>query len=177
MDELFGGRTWSILEGHIISAQDQQQPHTYHKWIEKPLGWEDPISPCSPNTFYAPGVEDLFDELPRMAHFIWMIAWVWETLIGDEIPYFYHHSYLEEAMGQQEGFHSHLPLSHDVHHVVLHTWEKPLEDRFIADYVELCWELLMRRPQEEEGRNFSPPLQLLEDKQHFGGEDCNIPKI
>ena len=52
-----------------------------------------------------------------------------------------------------------------------------MEGRFVADYVELWWELLMRRPQEEEGRNFTPPLQLLEDKQHFGGEDCNIPKI
>ena len=120
----FGGVAWAILGGHEISAQDQKQPHTYHKWRAKPLGWDDSISPCSPNTLHKLGVEGFFDELPRMAHFIWMIAWVWDSLIGDEIPYVYHHSYLEEAIGQQEGFHLHLPLSHDVGHLVLHTWEE-----------------------------------------------------
>ena len=112
-----------------------------------------------------------------MAHFIWMIAWVGENLIGDEIPYVYHHSYIEEAIGEQEGFNLHLPLSHDVHHLILHAWEEPLECIFISDYVEMWYEILMRRPQQEEGRNFFPILQLLEDKQHFGGEDSNIPKI
>ena len=90
---LFGGVAWATLGGHEILAQDQQQPHTYHKWREKPLGWEDPVSPCSPNTLYEPGVEDLF-ELTRLAHLIWMIAWVWKSLIGNNIPHFYHHSYL-----------------------------------------------------------------------------------
>ena len=99
MADLFCGVTWAILGGHEISAQDQKQPHTYHKWREKQLGWEYLISPCSPNTLHKLGVEDFFDELPRMAHFIWMIAWVWETLIRDEIPYFYKHFYLEEAIG------------------------------------------------------------------------------
>ena len=74
MADLFGGVAWATFGGHDISAQDRQQPHTYHKWREKPLGWEDPIYPCSPNRLYEPRVEDLFDELPRMAHFIWMIA-------------------------------------------------------------------------------------------------------
>ena len=37
MDELFGGVTWAILGGHVISAQDQKKPHTYHKWREKQL--------------------------------------------------------------------------------------------------------------------------------------------
>ena len=94
-----------------------------------------------------------------MAHFIWMIAWVMESLIGNAIPHLGHHSYLKEAIGQQGYFHFHLPH-------VLHTWEESLEDRFIA---ELWWDLLMRRPQEEEGRNFVLPLQFLEDKKHFGG--------
>ena len=95
---LFGGVAWATLGDHDISAQDLQQPHTYHKWREKPLGWEDPISPCSPNTLYEIGVEDIF-ELPRLAHFIWMIAWVWKSLIGNNIPHVHHHSYLEEAIG------------------------------------------------------------------------------
>ena len=66
---------------------------------------------------------------------------------------------------------------YDVSHLVLHTWEETLEGIFIIDYFEQWWGLLMRRPQDGEGRNFDPPLQLLEDKQHFVGEDCNIPKI
>ena len=76
MDVLFGEVTWIILGGHNISAQDHQQPHTYHKWRETQLGWKNLISPCSPNTLHKLGVEDFSDELPRMAHFIWMIAWV-----------------------------------------------------------------------------------------------------
>ena len=106
-----------------------------------------------------------------------MIAWVWESLIGNEVPHVFHHSYLEEAIAQKEGFHLHLPLFHDVSHLGLHTWEEPLTGRFIVDYFEHWWGIYMRRPQGEEGRNFSPPLQFLNDKQNFGGEDCNIPKI
>ena len=71
-----------------------------------------------------------------MPHFIWMIAWVWEFLIGNEIPYDFHHSYLDKAIGKQEGFHLHLPPFHDVSHVDLHAWEGTLEDRFIADCFE-----------------------------------------
>ena len=129
--------------------------------------WKNLISPCSPNTLHKPRVDEFFDELTRMAHLIWMISWVGETLIGDEIPYVYHHPYLEESIVQQEGFHLHLPPFHDVSHLVLHTWKEPLEDRFIADYLEQWWGLLMRRPQEEKGRNFSLPLQFLEEKKHF----------
>ena len=100
MVELFDGVTWAILGGHEILAQDQQKPHTYHKWREKQLGWKILISPCSPNTLHKLGVEDFFDELPRMSHFICMIAWVCEFLIWNEVPHVFHHSYLEEAIRQ-----------------------------------------------------------------------------
>ena len=99
--------------------------------------WENLNSPCSPNTLHKPGVEDFFDELPRMAHLIWMIDRVWKNLIAYEITYVYHYSYLEKAIGQHEGFHLHLPLFHDVNHLGLHTWEEPLEGRFIVDYVDM----------------------------------------
>ena len=80
--------------------------------------------------------EELFYELPcwKVIHFIWMIAWRWESLIGNEIPYVFHYFYLEEAIGQQEGFHIDLPFSHDDSHLVyppkanLHIWEEPLGD-------------------------------------------------
>ena len=107
-----------------------------------------------PNTLHTPGVEDYFDELPRMAHFIWMIAWIWESLIGHEIPYACHNSYLEEAIEHQGCFHLHLPPFHGVSHLVLHAWEGAWEDIFIADCFEQWWELLIRRPQEEKGEKF-----------------------
>ena len=100
MAELFDGVAWAILGGHVISAQGHKQPHTYHKWREKQMRKGKLISPCSPITLHKPGVDDCFDELPRMAHFIWMIAWVMESLIGNEIPHVGHHSYLEGAIGQ-----------------------------------------------------------------------------
>ena len=121
-------------------------------------------------------VEDIF-ELTRLAHFIWMIAWVWKSLIGNNITHVHHHSYLEEVIGQQGGFLLHLPSFYDVSHMVLQAWEETFEDRFVADNFEQWWRLLMRRPQDEEGRIFPLLIQLLEDKQHFGGEDCNIPKF
>ena len=45
---------------------------------------------------------EFFYELPcwKVIHFIWMITWRWELLIGNEVPYVFHHSYLEEAIGQ-----------------------------------------------------------------------------
>ena len=113
------------------------------------------------------GVEDYFVELPRLAHFIWMISWVNESLIGNNISHVFHHSYLEEAIEKQGDFHLHLLLSHDVHFSFTHL-ERYMEDKFITYYDELWWGLLMRRPQEEEEEFFST-LHLLEDKQHFEG--------
>ena len=95
----------------------------------------------------------------------------------NKTSHFFHHSYLEEAIGQQGSFHLHLPPFYDLSHMVLHAWEETLEGTFVANHFEQWWGLLMRRPQEEEGRIFfSLLIQFLEDKQHFGGEDCNIPK-
>ena len=155
MAEIFDGVAWAILGGHIISAQGHKQLHTYHKWREKQMRNRKSISPCNPNTLYESGVEDLF-ELTRLAHSIWMIAWVWKSLIGNNVPHVHHHSYLKEAIGQQGGFHLHLPPFYDVSHMILHAWEETLEERFVADHFEQWWRLLMRRPQEEEGRIFSP---------------------
>lgn len=55
----------------------------------------------------------------------------------------------------------------DVDHLVLHTWEETLDGSFIADYVDVVVEAIEGRPQEEEGRNFSLPMHLLEDKKRF----------
>ena len=82
-----------------------------------------------------------------------------------------------KSVRQQEGFHLHLPPFHDVSHLVMHLWEETLERRFVVDYLEQWKVLLMRKPQEEKGRNFSLSIQLLEDKQHFEREDCNVPNF
>ena len=36
----------------------------------------------------------------EVIHFIWMIAWRWESFMNHEIPHDFHHFYLEEAMDQ-----------------------------------------------------------------------------
>ena len=174
MVDLFCGEAWANCRGHEISAQCQQPPHTYHKWREKLLGSKNLNSPFIPNMLHRSGVEDCFDELPRMAHFIWMIAWVKESLIGNKTSHDFHPSYLEEAIEQQGDFHLHLLLSHDVYFGFTHL-EGYMEERFIAHFDELWWGLLMRRPQEEE--EFFSTLQLLEDKKHVAGEDCNVPNF
>ena len=101
MVDSFCGVAWENFGGHEISAQYQQPHHTYHKWREKPLGWKNINSPFSPNTLHRSGVEDFLDELHRMAHFIWMIAWVKESLIGNNTSHVSHPSYLEQAIEQK----------------------------------------------------------------------------
>ena len=51
-----------------------------------------------------------------------------------------------------------------------------MEGIFIAYLDELWWGILMRRPKEEE-EEFFLSMQFLEDKQHVGGEDCNVPNF
>ena len=47
--------------------------------------------------------EEILYELPswQVIHFIWMIAWRWESFIDDEIPHDSHHLYLEEAIDKK----------------------------------------------------------------------------
>ena len=102
---------------------------------------------------------------------------MWESLIGNNISHVNHHSYLKEAIGQQEGFHLHLPPFYDVSHMVLHAQEETLEDIFVADHVEKWWRLSDEEAKRRGGEDFSLLMHYLEDKKHFGGEDCNIQKI
>ena len=118
----------------------------------------------SANTLLIPGVET----------FIWMIAWMRGSSLGIHFSHACDNSYLEEAIAQQEGFHLHLLFFPDEHHSGLHIWEEAWVEKFIGAYIEQCWRLLMRRPQEKKGEKFCLSMQLLEDKQHVGGEDCNV---
>ena len=74
MVDSFCGVAWANFGVHDISTKYQKPPHTYHKWREKLIGCENLNSPFSPNTLHRSGVEYSYDELPKMSHFIWMIA-------------------------------------------------------------------------------------------------------
>jgi len=95
-----------------------------------------------------------------MAHFVWLIAWRLKFLMGVEVPNIYHLSCLEKANGQHMTLFMYLPLLHDDSYLVhppkadLYSWEETIPLEILQS-----------------------PCELLEDKQHFGGEDCNIPKI
>ena len=80
--------------------------------------------------------------------FHWMIAWMRGSSLGAALSHAYHHSYLKEATFQQEGFHYTFYLSMRSIIFNLHTWERALEGRFVAD----IWAVVgpwMRRPQEK----------------------------
>ena len=51
--------------------------------------------------------------------------------------------------------------------MVLHTWEGTLDYSLFADSLDAVMEAIDGRPHEEEGRNFSLLIQLLEVKQIF----------
>ena len=93
-------------------------------------------------------MEEILHEFPywRVTHFIWMIAWVRESLIH----HVFHHSYFMESMRQQTSFHSHFPPLIDVGHLVLHTWEETLDDSLFAEYPDAVMEANDGRPHEEE---------------------------
>jgi len=122
--------------------------------------------------------EELFYELPswEVIHFIWMIAWRWESFIDDEIPHDCHHFYLEEAMDQQEGFHNNLPFLHDETHLFyppkanLHIWEEPLGDKIIAENLKQWWRLLDEEATRGGGEILQHPCSCLRTSNIWEGE-------
>ena len=126
-----------LHEDYIVAAQDQQL-QIYHKWRETQRNLNNITShfqPCNPYTLHKEGIGDYIYELPRMAQFVWMIAWRLEFLMGVEAPNIYHLSYLEKANGQNMIISMYLPLLHDDNYLVhspkgnLYSWEEtiPLE--------------------------------------------------
>ena len=111
--------------------------------------------------------EEFFYGFPswEVVHFIWMIAWRWETFMNHENPNDFHHFSLEEAMDQQEGFHDNLPFFHDESHWVyspranLHMEGGPLEDKTIAEDSEQWWS--NEEATREEGEVLQHPFSCL----------------
>ena len=116
--------------------------------------------------------EELFYGLPswEVVNFIWMIASVWETLIGRNFPHALHHSYLNEALEKQEDHNLHLPFSHDVH-LLSYTWRKSLEDRFIAYHFQPWWRLLKEKATRRRGEILQHPYSCLRTSNNWEGEN------
>ena len=109
-----------LHKDYIVASQDQQL-QIYHKWRERQCKLNNITShfqPCSPYTLHKDGIGDCFYELSRMAHFVWMIAWRLEFLIGVEAPNIYHLSCLKEANGYHITLSMYLPLLHDESYLV-----------------------------------------------------------
>ena len=70
-----------------------------------------------------------------------------------------------------------LLLPYDVSHLAnLDTWEDQLRGRLMGEHLIQWGSLSYMGATREGGEVFQhSPLRLLEDKQHLGGEDCNIP--
>ena len=77
----------------------------------------------------------------------------------------------------QEGFKYNFYLSMRSIVASLHTWERALEDNFIAAYLSSGGTIDEEATREEGGEIFFLFMQLLEGKQHVGGEDCNVHKF
>ena len=110
------------------------------------------------------------------------VAYELELSAGSRIHNIFHVSGLKKALGQPETATLELPPTDDEGHLVLQpesildTRERKLRSRKVKEYL-IRWRNLPDEDATWEGENIlqHPSLQLLEDKQHFGGEDCNIP--
>ena len=122
--------------------------------------------------------EEFFYELPswEVIHFIWMIAWRWESFIDDGIPHDCHHFYLEEAINRQDGFHIDLPFFHDESHLVdrpkanLHVWEEPLGDIIIVENLKQWWRLLEEEAPRGVGEILQHPCSFLRTSKIWEGK-------
>ena len=92
-----------------------------------------------------------------MTHIVWMITWRLKFLVRVEAPTFHHLSCLEKTFGHDMFLSMYLPLLHDDSYLGY----SPKENLYYWEETNLL-EILQS------------PCELLEDKQNFGGEDCNI---
>ena len=122
-------------------------------------------------------MEEFSYELPfwRVIHFVWMIAWGLELLMGVKVPNIFQIPCLKKASRQHVVASMDIPLLHDESQLVLspkanlHTWEEQLGDRLIGENL-VQWRSLSDEDASGGEDIFQyPSLQLLEDKQHLGG--------
>ena len=105
-----------------------------------------------------------------------------ELPTGSRIHNIFHVSCLKKALGQQVTATKELPPTDDEGHLVLQleaiidTRKRQLRSRTVREYW-VRWRNLSDEDATWQSEKIlqHPSLQLLEYKQRFGGEDCNIP--
>ena len=110
------------------------------------------------------------------------VAYELELHQGSKIHNIFHVSCLKKALGQQVIVTEELPPTDDEGHLVLQpeaiidTKERQLQSRMVLEFL-VRWKNFPDEDATWEGEQIlqHPSLQLLKDKQHFVGGDCNIP--
>jgi len=118
----------------------------------------------------------------RVIRRIGQVAYELELPQGSKIHNVFHVSCLKKALGQQVTVRDELPPMDDKGHLVLQpetiidTRERQLQSRTVWEFL-VRWKNLPDEDATWESERIlqHPSLQLLEDKQHFAGGDCNIP--
>eukprot|EP00253_Pinus_taeda_P028729 PITA_28729 len=113
---------------------------------------------------------------------IGQVAYELELPQGSEIQNIFHVSCLKKALGQRVTVTDELPPMDDEGHLVLQpeaindTGERQLWSRTVQEFL-VRWKNLSDEDATWESEKIlqQPSLQLLEDKHHFAGGDCNIP--
>eukprot|EP00253_Pinus_taeda_P027596 PITA_27596 len=118
----------------------------------------------------------------RVIRRIGQVAYELELPQGSKIHNVFHVSCLKKALGQHATVTDELPPTDDKGHLVLQpeaiidTRERQLQNRTILEFLVRWKNLPDENATWESEKILQPPsLQLLEDKQHFSGGDCNIP--
>ena len=113
---------------------------------------------------------------------IGQVAYELELPQGSKIHNIFHVPCMKKALGQQVTVTEELPPTDDEGNLVLQpeaiidTRERQLQSRMVREFL-VRWKNLLDEDATWESENIlqHPSLQLLEDKQHFSGGDCNIP--
>ena len=87
-------------------------------------------------------MEDGLHELPfwRVANFVWMIAWGWESHMGMIVPNIFHILCLKKASRPHIVVSMDVPLFHDESHLdfspkgCFYTWEEQIENTLMRKY-------------------------------------------
>eukprot|EP00253_Pinus_taeda_P002662 PITA_02662 len=143
------------LKDNMATAQNQRKMYADRGWVERQ-----------------------FEVIRKIGQ----VAYELELPQGSKIHNVFHVSCLKKALGQQVTVTDELPPTNDEGHLVLQpkaiidTRERQLWSRMVREFL-VRWKNLPNEDATWESEKIlqHPSLQLLEDKQHFVGGDCNIP--
>ena len=143
------------------------------------------LQPYRQSTLKQKGVKKLkphFYGPYRVIRWVGEVDYELELLARSRIHNIFHVACLKKALGQQVTATEELLPTDDEGHLVLQpeaildTWERQLRSMTVKEYL-VRWGNLPNEDATWECEKILqlPSLKLLEDKQHFGGDDYNIP--